>query len=103
MCFVFPPGDTPHIGGLSLGGCQLNDVDVQPIWDAVKAGRLPIAMLKLSANRISDKGVVQMCEALQSQKTHPLALIDLSNNNVNRCFFITKGDKINKTFNVIHY
>lgn len=39
-------------------------------------------MLKLSANRLEDEGVIDLSQAVVSCKTHPLAVLDLSSNTV---------------------
>jgi Ran GTPase-activating protein (RanGAP) involved in mRNA processing and transport len=45
---------------------------------AIKSQELPLTMLKVSANRLSDESLIDMC----GHKTHPLAVLDLSGNNV---------------------
>ncbi|KAL5017295.1 hypothetical protein ScPMuIL_006884 [Solemya velum] len=74
------PAET-HLTSLSLGGCSLEDSDLSPLTDSVQA-RLEIHMLKLSANRITDTGVGKLVSALLSNGSHPLAVLDLSDNRI---------------------
>ena len=69
------------LAALSVASCQLNDADLVPLCTAIKGG-YGMQMLKLSDNRFTDDFVSSLCDALQSQKGHSLALIDLSNTNV---------------------
>ncbi|KAK3094982.1 hypothetical protein FSP39_008700 [Pinctada imbricata] len=64
---------------LSLSGCSLAPADLAPLCQALKKG-IPLHMLKLSANRLQDEGVNSVVEALLGNKTHPLAVLDVSNN-----------------------
>ncbi|XP_069108981.1 uncharacterized protein, partial [Argopecten irradians] len=64
---------------LSLGACSLSAADIAPLCQAVRKA-LKLHMLKLSSNRLEDKGVVDLVEALLSNKTHPLAVLDVSDN-----------------------
>ena len=66
---------------LSLAGCQLSDDDITPVTEAIRRG-LSLHMLKLATNRLTDAGVIELVDGLLSHDTHPLALIDLMNNNV---------------------
>jgi len=59
----------------------LDDSDLQPLCEALKAG-LPLSMLKLAANRISDGGVASLVEAILKMKSPTLGVLDLSNNRV---------------------
>ncbi|CAC5367795.1 unnamed protein product [Mytilus coruscus] len=64
---------------LSFGGCSLSAPDIAPLCQAIKKG-FQLHMLKLSANRLEDKGVIDLSQAVVSCKTHPLAVLDLSSN-----------------------
>ncbi|XP_071098335.1 uncharacterized protein [Haliotis cracherodii] len=66
---------------LSFGGCSLADSDLSTLCDLIGQGH-PIHMLKLSANRITDTGVRAVVESLLKQTTHPLGVLDLSNNTI---------------------
>lgn len=80
--FYYIPGSSGcGLSALSLSGCSVQDTDLKPLVDALRAG-LPLHMLKLSANRITDIGVTSLVESLTSSKTQPLAVLDLSNNQV---------------------
>jgi hypothetical protein len=72
----------PKLVALSLSSCQLNDTDLKPLFMAIKSQELPLTMLKVSANRLSDESLIDMCDSLCGHKTHPLAVLDLSGNNV---------------------
>ena len=72
---------TGHLSTLSLGSCLLDDNDLSPLCDSIKAG-LQLHMLKLSANRITDVGVSALVEAVLKNKNFPLGVLDLSNNRV---------------------
>ena len=72
---------TGHLSTLSLGSCSLDDNDLSPLCDSIKAG-LQLHMLKLSANRITDVGVSALVEAVLKNKNFPLGVLDLSNNRV---------------------
>ena len=74
-------GKDSSLSVLSLGGCSLDDKDLQAVSQALKQG-LPLHMLKLSANRITGKAVDEFVQGLLAHASHPLALIDLSNNRV---------------------
>ncbi|XP_064595909.1 uncharacterized protein LOC135462616 [Liolophura sinensis] len=69
------------LDALSLSGCLLNDADLSPLISGLGTG-LSLHMLKLSANRITDRGVSDLVSALLGNKHHPLAVLDLSNNQV---------------------
>ena len=43
---------------------------------------MKLQMLKLAGNRLEDPGVVGLAEALAANKTHPLAVLDVSDNTV---------------------
>ncbi|VDH90227.1 Hypothetical predicted protein, partial [Mytilus galloprovincialis] len=64
---------------LSFGGCSLSASDIAPLCQAIKKG-FQLHMLKLSANRLEDEGVIDLSQAVVSCKTHPLAVLDLSSN-----------------------
>ncbi|KAJ8322200.1 hypothetical protein KUTeg_000671, partial [Tegillarca granosa] len=64
---------------LSIGGCSLVDEDLKPLNKAIQNG-LQLHMLKLSANRITNSGIVELTDALLTHKTHPLAVLDVSTN-----------------------
>ena len=66
---------------LSVADCALTDDDILHLVVALQAG-LPVTMLKLSSNRIGDRGVLLLVDALLSHSTHSLKLIDLFNNRV---------------------
>ncbi|XP_063437505.1 uncharacterized protein LOC134718750 [Mytilus trossulus] len=64
---------------LSFGGCSLSASDIAPLCQAIKKG-FQLHMLKLSANRLEDEGVIDLSQAVVSCKKHPLAVLDLSSN-----------------------
>ncbi|XP_052803318.1 uncharacterized protein LOC128233605 [Mya arenaria] len=70
---------TNKLQTLSIGGCSLDDSDLIPLCDAFRNG-LPLSMLKLSANRITDAGVTTLVEAILKCKSQTLGVLDLSNN-----------------------
>lgn len=80
--FTAGPGTSSSITALSLSSCALADRELSQLSVAIKEG-LPLHMLKLSGNRITDTGIKEFVDALLSTQTHPLKLIDLSNNQVN--------------------
>ena len=45
---------------------------------------VPLSMLKLSANRLTDTAVQEIAEALLTNPEHPLQLVDFMNNKVNK-------------------
>ena len=71
---------------LSLGGCSLSAADIAPLCQVLKKG-IQLHMLKLSANRLEDQGVIDLSQALIGCKTHPLAVLDLSSNTVSTVLF----------------
>ena len=79
--FFIETAKTGHLSTLSLGSCSLDDNDLSPVCDSIKAG-LQLHMLKLSANRITDLGVSALVEAVLKNKNFPLGVLDLSNNRV---------------------
>ena len=79
--FFIETAKTGHLLTLSLGSCSLDDNDLSPLCDSIKAG-LQLHMLKLSANRITDVGVSALVEAVLKNKNFPLGVLDLSNNRV---------------------
>ena len=81
MCTFVSGGDSPSLEALSLAGCQMNDKDLLPLATAVKGG-MPLHMLKVSGNRLGDPWVEALVDGLKSHKTHPLGLVDASNNRV---------------------
>lgn len=70
-----------NLSTLSLSGCALSANDIQPLYKALKQG-MKLQMLKISANRLEDAGVVGLAEAIAANKTHPLAVLDVSDNTV---------------------
>lgn len=70
-----------NLSTLSLSGCALSANDIQPLCKALRQG-MKLHMLKLSANRLEDAGVVGLAEAIAANKTHPLAVLDVSDNTV---------------------
>ncbi|XP_052705898.1 uncharacterized protein LOC128181513 isoform X2 [Crassostrea angulata] len=68
-----------NLSTLSLSGCALSANDIQPLYKALRQG-MKLHMLKLSANRLEDAGVVGLAEAISANKTHPLAVLDVSDN-----------------------
>lgn len=70
-----------NLSTLSLSGCALSTNDIQPLYKALRQG-IKLHMLKLSANRLEDAGVVGLAEAIAANKTHPLAVLDVSDNTV---------------------
>ncbi|OWF49630.1 uncharacterized protein LOC110451468 [Mizuhopecten yessoensis] len=64
---------------LSVGACSLSATDIAPLCQALRKG-LKLHMLKVSSNRLEDKGVTDLVEAVLSNKTHPLAVLDVSSN-----------------------
>ncbi|XP_056005417.1 uncharacterized protein LOC125659591 isoform X1 [Ostrea edulis] len=64
---------------LSLGSCALSANDIKPLCTVIQQG-LKLQMLKLSGNRLEDPGVVGLVEAISANKTHPLAVLDVSDN-----------------------
>ncbi|WAR04991.1 NALP5-like protein [Mya arenaria] len=62
---------TNKLQTLSIGGCSLDDSDLIPLCDAFRNG-LPLSMLKLSANRITDAGVTTLVEAILKCKSQTL-------------------------------
>ena len=79
--FFIETAKTGHLSMLSLGSCSLDDNDLSPLCDSIKAG-LQLHMLKLSANRITDVGVSALVEAVLKNNNFPLGVLDLSNNRV---------------------
>lgn len=59
----------------------MDDNDLSPLNGALK-NNLQLQMLKLSANRITDVGIASLVDELLKHKSHPLAVLDLSNNEV---------------------
>lgn len=70
-----------NLSTLSLSGCALSANDIQPLCKTLRQG-MKLHMLKLSANRLEDAGVVGLAEAIAANKTHPLAVLDVSDNTV---------------------
>ncbi|XP_060072518.1 uncharacterized protein LOC132552338 [Ylistrum balloti] len=64
---------------LSVGACSLSVTDIAPLCQAIQKG-LKLHMLKVSSNRLENKGVTDLVEAVLSNKTHPLAVLDVSDN-----------------------
>lgn len=94
---------------LSVGGSSLDDSDIIPVCEAVMNG-LQLNMLKLAANRITDVGVARLAEVVLKCKTHPLAVLDLSNNSIandgakslaSMCTLTTKLGSLNVSSNNI--
>ena len=81
IIFCCEVGPDCGLVALSLAGCQLSDDDITPVNEAIQRG-LSLHMLKLATNRLTDAGVTELVDALLTHRTHPLALIDLMNNNV---------------------
>ena len=79
---------------LSISSCALSANDIKPLYSALKQG-MKLQMLKLAGNRLEDPGVVGLAEALAANKTHPLAVLDVSDNTVsspNWEYLCTKKD-----------
>lgn len=96
-----------NLSTLSLSGCALSANDIQPLCKALRQG-MKLHMLKLSANRLEDAGVVGLAEAISANKTHPLAVLDVSDNTVQpflsylfQCNVLFDGK--NNFFNFIRY
>lgn len=96
-----------NLSTLSLSGCALSANDIQPLYKALRQG-MKLHMLKLSANRLEDAGVVGLAEAIAANKTHPLAVLDVSDNTVQpflsylfQCNVLFDGK--NNFFNFIRY
>ena len=70
-----------HLSTLSISSCALSANDIKPLYSALKQG-MKLQMLKLAGNRLEDPGVVGLAEALAANKTHPLAVLDVSDNTV---------------------
>lgn len=70
-----------HLSTLSLSSCALSANDIQSLYKALRQG-MKLQMLKISANRLEDAGVVGLAEAIAANKTHPLAVLDVSDNTV---------------------
>nr|XP_022345878.1 uncharacterized protein LOC111138293 [Crassostrea virginica]XP_022345879.1 uncharacterized protein LOC111138293 [Crassostrea virginica] len=68
-----------HLSTLSISSCALTANDIKPLYSALKQG-MKLQMLKLAGNRLEDPGVVGLAEALAANKTHPLAVLDVSDN-----------------------
>ncbi|XP_033725750.1 uncharacterized protein LOC117315599 [Pecten maximus] len=74
--------ENAHSGSLtalSIGACSLSAADIAPLCQSIRKG-LKLHMLKISSNRLEDKGVIDLVEAVLSNKTHPLAVLDVSDN-----------------------
>ena len=91
-CFAEKGG---KLAALSVASCQLSDADLSPLCAAVKSGYC-MQMLKLSDNRFTDEFVGALCDALQSSKSHPLAVVDLSSNNVTNSTVICMKKEFDK-------
>ncbi|CAH1788691.1 unnamed protein product [Owenia fusiformis] len=70
-----------NLHSLSLAGCALNDNDLAPVSHALKSG-VPLFTIKMSANRISDVGVILLVEGLKTSQSQTLELLDLANNKI---------------------
>lgn len=70
-----------NLSTLSLSSCALSANDIQSLYKALRKG-MKLQMLKISANRLEDAGVVGLAEAIAANKTHPLAVLDVSDNTV---------------------
>ncbi|XP_062588751.1 uncharacterized protein LOC134250409 isoform X1 [Saccostrea cucullata] len=68
-----------HLTTLSLSSCALSANDIKPLSNVIKEG-LKLQMLKLAGNRLEDQGVLVLVEAVAANKTHPLAVLDVSDN-----------------------
>lgn len=68
-----------NLSTLSLSSCALSANDIQSLYKALRKG-MKLQMLKISANRLEDAGVVGLAEAIAANKTHPLAVLDVSDN-----------------------
>ncbi|KAK3586423.1 hypothetical protein CHS0354_017066 [Potamilus streckersoni] len=79
LSVLFANAKQSKLNTLSLGGCSLEDNDLSPLNGALK-NNLQLQMLKLSANRITDAGIASLVDTLLKHKSHPLAVLDLSNN-----------------------
>lgn len=79
-CFSANPKSS-KISTLSMAGCSLDDNDLSPVCETLKAG-IQLTMLKLSGNRVTDAGVTVLVEAILKNKNSPLSVLDLSNNRV---------------------
>ena len=82
MLYFFFLGNGCCLAALSLSGCSLVDNDIQPLVAAIERS-IPLSMLKLSANRLTDEAVKHLVDALLSHTQHSLQLLDLMNNKVN--------------------
>ena len=71
------------LNSLSLASCSLTASDLSPLYQALKKG-FQLYMLKLASNRLENAGVIELVDALLSNKTHPLAVLDVSTNSVSR-------------------
>ena len=83
-----------HLSTLSISSCALSANDIKPLYSALKQG-MKLQMLKLAGNRLEDPGVVGLAEALAANKTHPLAVLDVSDNTVsspNWEYFLLRKD-----------
>lgn len=84
LCTCVPSTESSPGGSLttlSIGGCSLAATDVVPLCQAIRNG-LKLQMLKVSSNRLESKGVIELVEAVLSNNTHPLAVLDVSDNTV---------------------
>ncbi|XP_050399775.2 uncharacterized protein LOC126817009 isoform X1 [Patella vulgata] len=68
-----------NITALSFDGCSLADKDMLQLFDAMNA-QLKLHMLKLSANRFTDELITQLVMVLLKKTDYPLAVLDVSNN-----------------------
>lgn len=78
---ILDAGTESSVKALSISSCSLADRDLSGVCSAIAAG-LSLHMLKLSANRLTDKGVNDLVTSLLSNQSHQLKLIDMSNNRV---------------------
>ena len=80
--YFFFLGNGCSLAALSLSGCSLGDNDILPLVAAIEQS-IPLSMLKLSGNRLTDEAVKHLVDALLSHTQHSLQLLDLMNNKVN--------------------
>ena len=66
----------------NLSGCSLGDNDILPLVAAIEQS-IPLSMLKLYGNRLTDEVVKHLVDALLSHTPRSLQLLDLMNNKVN--------------------
>ena len=81
MLYFFFLGNGCSLAALSLSGCSLSDNDILPLVAAIEQS-IPLSMLKLSGNRLTDEAVKHLVDALLSHTQHYLQLLDLMNNKV---------------------